>query len=81
MVDYWECRRGLKRGEIPNPVKYLYRSYIRYLRSALPETKPASYPDFMEYFRKRGYQKATVARKVCWLLNKRIISANALKVR
>lgn len=83
MVDYWECRRGIKKGEVLNPAMLLYRSYVKWLRSNCPDDSAVSYVDFAKYLEKRGYQRLRVRNLTCWKLNKYIVpwSANPLQVR
>lgn len=81
MVDYWETRRGIKKGEVANPALLLYRSYVRWLRSNSPEDEPANYVEFGKYLIERGYRKVSVRKKICWMLNKYVVPWSALSGR
>lgn len=72
MVDYWETRRGLKKGEVANPSERLYANYLRWHQSNC-EGKPANNVEFNKYFTDRGYVKKSILRRLCWMLNKAIV--------
>lgn len=79
MISYWETRRGLKRGEVPNRADLLYLSYVRFCKSNALEVE--SVVVFRGYLAQRGYKKASVAGRRCWLLNKSIVPRSALRLK
>lgn len=76
MTEYWEVRRGLKRGEVPNPTKLVYASYVRFCKANALEI--ATIVTFRRYLRIRGYKKALVNNKSCWMLNKAIVPRSSI---
>lgn len=72
MVDYWVTRRGIRRGNVLNPIGRLYKSYLRWMASELPLETPETLRAFRRYFDRRGFLKMRNKNHPCYLLSKRI---------
>lgn len=79
MVDYWLTRKGIKRGNVPNPATNLYRIYVSFMgKLDLPDTWPVTRTEFEAIFRQWGVEEVRIGKYRCYLLSKYIVPKSVM---
>lgn len=79
MIDYWITRRGIKRGNVPNPTTNLYGIYVAFMyKMDLPDGRPESYEEFKDMFRKWGVEERKIGKYRCLMLSKYVVPKSVM---
>lgn len=78
--EYWITRRGIRRGQVPNRTKYLWASYVRFMKRE-GESETLTFPAFSKTLKSWGVEKRRYRGMECFMLNKAIVPKSSLSTK